>query len=130
MEELMDVLLSVKPEFANLIFNGTKQYEYRRNMFCERNINRVMVYASSPVKKIVGEFQIEDILYDDINTLWTNTRNKSGISKKYFLQYFSNKSMGYAIKISTIRSYDIPLHLNSINVSTPPQSFMYLDRNI
>lgn len=123
----MDVLLSIKPQFAELIFNGIKKYEYRRHIFSERNIQKVVVYASSPVKKIVGEFGIEDILYDDINALWINTRNNAGISKKYFLQYFANKSKGYAIKISTIKAYDIPLHLNSVRISTPPQSFMYLD---
>lgn len=26
----MKVLLSIKPEFADEIFNGTKRYEYRR----------------------------------------------------------------------------------------------------
>ena len=123
----MDVLLSIKPQFAELIFNGTKQYEYRRNIFSNRNVNKIIVYASSPVKKIIGEFEIEEILYDDINSLWNNTQNSAGISKKHFLQYFANKSKGYAIKINSINQYEVPRHLNSVNVSAPPQSFMYLD---
>jgi predicted transcriptional regulator len=57
----MKVLLSVKPEFANKIFSGVKKYEYRRAIF-KNNVNRVIVYASSPVQKLIGEFEIESII--------------------------------------------------------------------
>ena len=52
------VLLSIKPEFADKIFNGTKKYEFRRSIFKE-NIKIIVVYVSYPVQEIVGEFEIE-----------------------------------------------------------------------
>ena len=58
----MKIILSIKPEFAAKIFEGTKKYEFRRAIFKNKNVKKVVVYASSPVQKIIGEFEIEDII--------------------------------------------------------------------
>ena len=122
----MRVLLSIKPEFALKIFNGSKRYEFRRAIFKNRNVDRVIVYASNPTKLIIGEFEIEDIIHDELPDLWTKTKSHAGISKKRFFDYFINRSKGYAIEVKTTRMYDNPVSLNSLMVSSPPQSFMYL----
>lgn len=122
----MRVLLSIKPEFALKIFNGSKRYEYRRSIFKNPDITKVVVYASSPIKQIIGEFEIEDILHDAPQLIWSKTKNHAGISEKRFYEYFINKSMGYAIKIKAPTIYNNPISLNKFMVSSPPQSFMYL----
>jgi predicted transcriptional regulator len=122
----MKVLLSIKPEFALKIFDGSKKYEYRRTIFKNQKINTIIVYASDPIKQIIGEFEIEDILYDEPQVLWIKTKNYAGISEKIFFEYFTHKSKGYAIKVKSTTIYDEPLALNSFMVSSPPQSFMYL----
>lgn len=122
----MKVLLSIKPEFAQNIFNGSKKYEYRRAIFKNREVSTVIVYASDPIKQVIGEFEIEDILYDEPQLLWLKTKNHAGISKRRFFRYFANKSKGYAIKVKTTTTYDAPLPLNSLQVLSPPQSFMYV----
>jgi len=123
----MRVLLSVKPEFAERIFEGTKKYEYRKTIFRRQDIDGVVVYASSPVKLVIGEFEIEEILHDDVATLWKKTEANAGISRGSFFEYFADKSHGYAIKIKTMRMYHVPLLLNHLMISTPPQSFCYLN---
>jgi len=122
----MKVLLSIKPEFALKIFNGSKRYEYRRAIFKNQEVSRVIVYASDPIRKVIGEFEIEDIFYDEPQLLWLKTKNYAGISKKRFFDYFTNKSKGYAIKVKATRVYDDPLPLSSFMISSPPQSYMYL----
>ena len=122
----MKVLLSIKPEFALKIFDGSKKYEYRRSIFKRNEVNIVVVYASDPIKKVIGEFEIGDILHEEPDELWANTKNHAGISKGRFLEYFTNKAKGYAIKVKSTRMYDTPLPLKSFMVSSPPQSFMYL----
>ncbi len=95
----MKVVLSIKPEFANKIFDGTKKYEFRKSIFKNDKIKTVIVYASSPVQQVIGEFEIEKIINHDIDTLWGMTQRHSGISEDYFYQYFADKEIGYAIKI-------------------------------
>ncbi len=49
----MDVLLSIKPKFAEAIIDGRKRYEFRKSKFAKKDINRVYIYSIYPVKKIV-----------------------------------------------------------------------------
>jgi predicted transcriptional regulator len=122
----MNVLLSIKPEFALKIFNGSKRFEFRRSIFKNQDIKKVIVYASHPVGKVIGEFEIEDILHDELPILWSKTKNHSGTSEENFKKYFSNKSKGYAIQIKNAELYDEPKPLDSLGISTAPQSFMYV----
>lgn len=122
----MKVLLSIKPEFANKIFEGTKKYEFRRALFKNPDIKKIVVYASSPVQKVIGEFEIEEVLNLEVNELWRKTHLHSGITKDYFFQYFNDKTSGYAIKITRTKKYKKPKCLRSDYNLLPPQSFLYL----
>lgn len=122
----MKVLLSIKPEFAEKIFEGTKKYEFRRALFKDPSIKKVVVYASSPVQKVIGEFEIEKVLNMEINELWRKTHMHSGISKSYFFEYFNDKTFGYAIKIMSTKRYKKPKCLRQDYNLLPPQSFLYL----
>jgi len=55
----MNVLLSVKPKYTEKILEGEKKYEFRRAIFKKQNIEKVYIYSSSPVSKIVAAFDIE-----------------------------------------------------------------------
>jgi len=78
-------------------------------------------------KKIIGEFEIEEILAGTPEYLWYETSKDAGISKLYFDQYFENKGTGYAIKIKSFKRYSNPLCLKlDFKISHPPQSFQYL----
>jgi predicted transcriptional regulator len=48
------VLLSIKPEFADKIFCGLKRYEFRKVLFKNRNVKKIVVYASAPIRKVIG----------------------------------------------------------------------------
>jgi len=122
----MQVLLSVKPEFADKIFDGRKKYEYRRVIFKNKDVKKVVVYVSSPISKVIGEFDIGEIMFDDLNDLWNKTKNYAGVSKEYFFDYFANKNNGYAIKIKNYSRYESPRRLQSKYGVLPPQSFLYL----
>lgn len=124
----MKVLLSIKPEFAEKIFNGTKKYEFRRSVFKNKDVKTVVVYASSPVQRVIGEFEIEAILNDELERLWNTTKDYSGISENFFFEYFSNKDKGYAIKIKKTKLYKKALSLKEDFNASPPQSFMYLEK--
>jgi predicted transcriptional regulator len=122
----MKVLLSIKPEFAERIFDGSKKFEFRKSLFRDERITTIVVYASSPIRKVIGEFEIESIMNDAPEKLWRKTKSGAGINREYFFQYFAGKNVGYAIKVKTARRYTKPLCLRQDFNLTPPQSFMYL----
>ena len=121
----MKVVLSIKPEFAFKIFEGTKKFEFRKSIFKNEHIKTIIVYASSPVQQVIGEFEIEKIINDDLHSLWEQTQDFSGISADYFYQYFADKEEGYAIQIKNPKKYKRPKSLKEDFNLTPPQSFAY-----
>jgi predicted transcriptional regulator len=121
----MKVVLSIKPEFAYKIFAGTKKFEFRKAIFKNENIKSVIVYASSPVQKVIGEFEIDEVLKHDLGTLWDLTEEYSGISKEFYYEYFANKDQGFAIKIKKTKKYKKPKCLREDFNLLPPQSFAY-----
>lgn len=123
----MKVLLSIKPEFAFKIFNGEKKFEFRKVLFKNPDIKTVVVYASAPVKKVIGEFEIEDILSSEPNEIWKLTKKFSGISENYFFEYFGNREIAHAIKIKKTKRYKEPLLLEENFNVLPPQSFVYIN---
>lgn len=122
----MKVLLSIKPEYAFKIFEGSKKFEFRKTIFKNPNIKTVVVYASSPVQKAIGEFEIDSILSSSPEMLWEETRDFSGISESFFFEYFANKEVGHAIKIKNTLMYDKPKSIKDDFNVAPPQSFAYL----
>ena len=121
----MKVVLSIKPEYAFKIFDGTKKFEFRRSIFKNKDIKSVIVYASSPIQKVIGEFEIEEVLNFDLLTLWGLTQEFSGISEEFYYAYFANKEEGFAIKIKKAEKYRKPKCLKEDFNLLPPQSFVY-----
>ena len=122
----MRVLLSIKPEFAFQIFEGTKKFEFRKVIFKNPNVKIVIVYASSPVQRVIGEFEIDDILSSAPSEIWMHTKNYSGITEDFFYKYFADREIAHAIKIKNTKKYEQPLHLKDNYNVFPPQSYVYL----
>ena len=125
----MRVLLSIKPEFVEKIVSGRKKYEYRKSIFKRDDVTSVVVYATRPYGKVVGEFEIDEIISGNPTKIWEDTKSYSGIAEEFFAEYFSDRDTAFAIKIKKFIPYDVPLELVELDASVkvPPQSFCYLD---
>jgi len=119
-------LMSIKPDFAHRIFDKTKRYEFRKKTF-KRDVDRVIVYSSSPERKVIGEFTVGSVLKGSPTTIWRRCHNFAGISKKDFLAYFSGHDLAYAISVVKPRRYHTPRKLSDY-ATTPPQSYCYLPK--
>lgn len=122
----MKVILSIKPEFAEKIFNGSKKFEFRRRLYKNKDVKAVIVYASAPISKIIGEFEIGSVLHDDLNSLWKRTNQYSGITEEYYHNYFRGRESGYAIAVKKAEKYEQPKCIKESFGLTPPQSFAYV----
>ncbi len=122
----MRVLLSIKPEYAFKIFEGKKKFEFRKVIFKNPNVKTVVVYASSPVQQVIGEFEIDNILSSNPNEIWKQTKEHSGISEDFFYEYFADREIAHAIKIKNIKKYVRPLDIRDDFNVVPPQSYVYL----
>jgi predicted transcriptional regulator len=124
----MKIILSIKPKYVEAIKNGTKRYEYRKKIFKRKDINKILVYSSSPVCRIVGEFSIENIISDTPENIWNKTKCYSGIDYINYKKYFSGLDSAFAIKISNLIIYDKAVKLSDVYPDIiPPQSYRYVE---
>ena len=120
----MKVLLSIKPEYAEKIFSGEKKFEFRKTEFKKR-METVVVYATMPVGKIIGEFSIKKIHKDLPELIWQRTMNYSGIDESFFNEYYHGKDFAIAIEVDNPKLYDKPINPNEkFQNFKAPQSFM------
>ena len=122
----MKVLLSIKPEFVEKIFAGTKKYEFRKSLFRRSDVKSVVVYASAPVKRVVGEFEIDNILSGELDVIWERTKKYSGITKEFYDLYFREKTVANAVQIGHLIRYKKAKCLSDYNIRQAPQSFCYI----
>lgn len=123
----MKVLLAIKEEFATKIFDGTKKYEFRKSIFKDERVTTVVVYVSSPVQRVIGEFEIDRVYRGEPEMIWERTKKHSGISKEFFDLYFAERDSAYAIKIKKTKRYRRPkVLMDDYNIAFAPQSYVYL----
>lgn len=126
----MKVLLSIKPEFVEKILSGEKLFEYRKAVFKRPEVKSVVIYSTMPEGKIVGEFSIGEIIAKHPRELWEETKEESGINKVFFDEYFTKRSIAYAIQIKNLIKYDKPIDPYKLDPNfKAPQSFKYVDHS-
>jgi len=114
----MNILISIKPEYAREIFSNRKKYEYRRQ-FTKKLIERAIVHVCGV--GTVGEFEIGEIIEDSPNKIWKKTWFEGEIAFNSFAEYFFDKKNGYAIEIKNPVLY--PEIKKTINI---PQNFRFI----
>lgn len=124
------VLLSVKPKYADLILAGSKRVEFRRS-WAAQDVSLIVLYSSSPIQKIVGAVEVDEIVVASPTSLWkTCTERGGGLTREELRSYFADKSKGVAVLLGKV--FKLPKHIEPSEVLrnfVPPQSFRYLDAN-
>lgn len=119
------ILLSVNPEHVDNIMLGLKKYEFRKVQTKEK-VDKIIIYSTYPVMKVVGEAEVVDVIVDSPEEVWDETAQYSGITKQFFDKYFLNREKAVAYKLGHIKKYKKPKELSAYGVKSAPQSFVYV----
>lgn len=121
-------LLAIQPKYASQLMDGSKRVEFRKTKF-KQDVGRVFVYASSPVKQVVGFFDVEELVEATPGALWDRFKAVGGIEEADFWAYYGNTQQGVAIVVGQVKRFESPRDLAELTGSAiPPQSFAYLKR--
>jgi len=128
------LLMSVKPEFAERIMRGKKTIELRRKFSTRWIGQRINIYASAPVMSLVGEARIVGVVSKRPEEIWQDFHEQISCSRPEFDAYAAGANELYAIKLDDVRPYRERLPLVQIShlikeQLTPPQSYLTLEKN-
>lgn len=123
------LLISLKPNYADLVFQGLKTAELRRRL-SEGLVNRdVYVYVSSPVKKLRGGFRVGQVWSGSPEQVWSEVSCIAGVSRQTYDEYYQGSYIAFAIQILDVWEYENPRSLEDLRKQFPgfvvPQSYRY-----
>jgi predicted transcriptional regulator/adenylate kinase len=129
MQESNVVVISLHPEHANKILSGEKALEFRR-VWASKPVSHVVIYATSPVQKVVAVAQVKQIHIGSPSHLWKLAKILGGgLSRRALYKYFNGKKRGYAIEFSSITRLTPAMSASSLfGVFHAPQSFAYVNK--
>lgn len=121
-------LLSIHPEYVELIKSGVKRVEFRRRAFA-RTITHVVIYATSPVKQLVGFCEVDRVVRGTPDALWTQHGADGGIPRATLFRYLDGLAAAIAIVLRPFCPLANRIALPALGVARPPQSFQYLTKS-
>ncbi len=123
------LLLSLKPHYADLVFQGLKTAELRRRIPCEENRD-VFVYVSSPVRLLRGGFRVEHVWSGSPERVWEEVSEFALVEKQDFDAYYAGRTVAYALRIADVWEHERPVGLEGLRDRfldfVVPQSWRYV----
>ena len=121
------LLISIHPRFADLILKGEKRIEFRRS-WAKCPVTRLVIYATSPVMRIVAVTPVTEVLHQSVNKLWEQAKiHGGGLTRRELRDYFNGSPMGYGVCLGEVRKFERPVAPSVLfERFHAPQSFRYL----
>jgi predicted transcriptional regulator len=133
MNDLDEILISLKPKYADHVFEGTKTVELRRRRLKVRPGTRIWIYATAPTAAIRGYASLVRVEAGSPLQIWKSLGNQTGLSKIEFEAYFKSCRTAYGLLLVDVMEMENALTLDQIrDVVTdfhPPQFYCYLNGN-
>ncbi|TLM98786.1 MAG: ASCH domain-containing protein [Actinobacteria bacterium] len=124
------MLMPIQPQYANPIIEGRKKVEFRKTRF-RTPPSHVVVYASSPVKCVVGYFEVTHVETAAVDSLWEKYAAVGCIGEDDFVAYYGERDEGVVLGVGEVVVLAEPIPLEDLGLNgRPPQSFCYVDRSV
>lgn len=124
------LLVSLRPRFASLLLSGEKTVEVRRTSPDVQPNSLVLMYESSPTRRLVGRGRVRAIDVAPPAEIWRRHGAATGVTGEEFDAYFEGTTRAVAITIADARALARPASLDELRQRwadfRPPQSFRYL----
>lgn len=120
---MTDVVVSIYPNFTNLIKTGEKNYEFRKYV-PKRGVDRLWIYSSSPICMLEYVADIDKIIE------FPDKITEKGVGNEDFNNGLKKSKFAYHIK--HLYKLITPLSLDKLRSEfgfSAPQSYFYLESN-
>ena len=120
------ILISIKPAYAEAILSGRKSVEFRKASFPKR-VGTMVLYATSPVKKIVGVANVGAVVVLGPEGAWRRYHERGAIERRAFNAYYDGSKKAVCLEIGKTHRLEPPVDpYKTIKGFRAPLSFRYL----
>ena len=142
----MNIILSIKPKWAELIYSGKKTIEWRKSWpkyekFEFIHVGKVFLYETAPVKMITGFFELNgcreliireesfEYRYKDIHPDAKEIIAAGCVPLEDLKKYQGKNFSLFGWRIKNPTKFCKPCGIQSAGIKRPPQSWCYLKDN-
>ncbi|MDQ0249554.1 putative transcriptional regulator [Sphingomonas kyeonggiensis] len=97
-----ELLISIRPTFADAIFNGSKSVEVRRKIPPIKLGARLWIYVTKPVGEVRGIARVTEIVEGDPAEVWLACGSRTGLTRTHFDQYFDGSRTAYGLVLEEV----------------------------
>lgn len=129
--QVEQVLMSLNPEYYELIWQRLKRHEFRRRYLTNRPATW-FVYLTAPVSKLTAVIDLDTAIVDTPRSIAEIAEQARVGNGKSVYEYLKDSERGFAIPIMKVREYpgftkkELAGLLGSFH---PPQGYTLVDRN-
>jgi predicted transcriptional regulator len=109
-----ELLMSVKPIFAERMVAGSKSIEIRKH-FSEKWVGHdAVIYATKPSGGIVGRTMIRSVTKGHPDALWASFGSQIGCSRSQYDSYVGNAPEVIAVGFDKVAPYETPVPIDQL----------------
>lgn len=128
---MTDVLISIKPEYVNMILSGDKTVEIRNRPVKLESGTRLWIYSTLPKGRLEALAVIDSIQFDAPSLIWKQYSDRIGLSWSTFRTYVNGSNHISAILLKDVSGLVPSLTLSDLRSEmegfNPPQFLKRLD---
>jgi predicted transcriptional regulator len=116
-------VMSIKEEYGLNLLNGKSMWEYRRRKSKINVGDKIILYATAPNKKLIGEFIVGKVLIGTANDIWNKTKKDICYKKNEVVPYLESGDYPIAFQVSNPKKYIPEISTENIAGFKPPMSY-------
>lgn len=119
-----EILISIRPSFADAIFNGFKTVEIRRKIPAIKLGARLWIYVTKPVGEVRGAARVIDVVEGSPDAVWRACGSRAGLTRSDFRDYLDGSTKAFGL---VLREVKVGLPVSMVTLKTlranfhPPQ---------
>ncbi len=113
-----DALISIRPNFADAIFNGSKTVELRRKIPPISAGIRLWIYVTKPVGAVKGVAEVSEIIEGSPDEVWRACSERAGLDRLEFDAYFQGSEKAIGLVLTNVSS-GVPASIELVKTLRP-----------
>jgi predicted transcriptional regulator len=119
-------LMSIHQHWAEAIVEGRKRVEFRKRRLAD-DIRIVLIYATAPSSRVIGQFTIAETVSDTPERIWQRFGHLGEIDEDAFFAYYGSSTTAVALVVECAERFSSSLALADFEPRPAvPQSFAYM----
>lgn len=114
-------MISLHPQYWEMCRAGSKIWVLREDTISPRWVDGLVIYATAPVSRIVGEVDLVGTHVGYVDDVWEIVQTGCGITRDQYDLYYRDQEIAIAYRIGDVYEYT-----PSLGVLFPPQGYRYL----